>query len=95
MVTEAVMRFGKWDKVIGLCNVPVGAMLDEPKTIGKTLDQLTYKFAGLNHFHWHKVYDENGKEVTKDIIEAMYEGKIWEFLQTFMIFHSLKNNYFK
>ena len=61
MVTEAVMRFGKWDKVIGLCNVPVGAMLDEPKTIGKTLDQLTYKFAGLNHFHWHKVYDENGK----------------------------------
>lgn len=51
MVTEAVMRFGKWDKVIGLCNVPVGAMLDEPKTIGKTLDQLTYKFAGLNHFH--------------------------------------------
>ena len=75
MVTEAVMRFGKWDKVIGLCNVPVGAMLDEPKTIGKTLDQLTYKFAGLNHFHWHKVYDENGKEVTKDIIEAMYEGK--------------------
>ena len=75
MVTEAVMRFGKWDKVIGLCNVPVGAMLDEPKTISKTLDQLTYKFAGLNHFHWHKVYDENGKEVTKDIIEAMYEGK--------------------
>ena len=75
MVTEAVMRFGKWDKVIGLCNVPVGAMLDEPKTIGKTLDQLTYKFAGLNHFHWHKVYDENGKEVTQDIIEAMYEGK--------------------
>ena len=23
MVTEAVMRFGKWDKVIGLCNVPL------------------------------------------------------------------------
>ena len=33
MVTVAVMRFGKWDKVIGLCYVPVGAMLDEPKTI--------------------------------------------------------------
>ena len=75
MVTEAVMRYGKWDKVIGLCNVPVGAMMKEPETIGKTLDQLTYKFAGLNHFHWHKVFDEHGNEVTQQIIDAMYEGK--------------------
>ena len=75
MVTEAVMKYGKWNKVIGLCNVPVGAMMAEPETIGKTLDQLTYKFAGLNHFHWHKVYDEHGNEVTKQIIDAMYEGK--------------------
>lgn len=75
MVTEAVIRYGKWDRVIGLCNVPVGAMMEEPKTIGTTLDKLIYKFAGLNHFHWHKVYDLNGKEVTKDIINAFYEGK--------------------
>ena len=54
---------------------PSGMVTEAVMTIGKTLDQLTYKFAGLNHFHWHKVYDENGKEVTKDIIEAMYEGK--------------------
>ena len=75
MVTESVMKYGKWDKVIGLCNVPVGAMLDEPKTIGKTLDELVYKFAGLNHFHWHRVFDLNGKEVTQDIIDALFEGK--------------------
>ena len=37
MVTEAVMRYGKWDKVIGLCNVPVGAMMTEPETIGKNI----------------------------------------------------------
>ena len=75
MVTEAVMKYGKWDKVIGLCNVPVGAMMKEPETIGTTLDQLVYKFAGLNHFHWHKVYDMQGNEVTQKIIDAMYEGK--------------------
>jgi len=75
MVTEAVMRYGKWEKVIGLCNVPVGAMIDEPKTIGKTLDELIYKFAGLNHFHWHRVFDNTGKEVTQDIIDALFEGK--------------------
>ena len=76
MVTEAVMRYGKWDKVIGLCNVPVGAMMKEPETIGKTLDQLTYKFAGLNHFHWHKVFDEHGNEVTQQIIDAIYDPDV-------------------
>ena len=75
MVTEAVMKYGQWDKVIGLCNVPVGAMMAEPETIGKTLDELVYKFAGLNHFHWHKVFDLNGNDVTQQIIDAMYEGK--------------------
>ena len=75
MVTEAVMRYGNWEKVIGLCNVPVGAMMKEPATIGKTLDQLVYKFAGLNHFHWHKVFDLDGNEVTHQNIDAMYEGK--------------------
>ena len=36
IVTEAdVMRFGKWDKVIGLYDIPVGAMLDEPKQLVK------------------------------------------------------------
>ena len=28
MVTESVMKYGKWDKDIGICNVPVGAMMD-------------------------------------------------------------------
>ncbi len=75
MVTEAVMKYGQWDRVIGLCNVPVGAMMKEPELIGKTLDELIYKFAGLNHFHWHKVYDLNGDDVTQDIIDAFYSGK--------------------
>lgn len=75
MVTEAVMRYGGWERVIGLCNVPVGAMMKEPAMIGKTLDQLVYKFAGLNHFHWHRVFDLDGNEVTRQIIDAMYEGK--------------------
>lgn len=76
MVTEAVMRFGKWERVIGLCNVPFGAMMKEPKTINKKLENLTYKFAGINHFHWHKVYDENGQDVTKQIINAIYDPNI-------------------
>lgn len=72
MVTEAVVRYGKWDKVIGLCNVPIGAMMKEPELLGVTLDDLTYEFAGLNHFHWHRVFDKKGNNVTAQIIDKMY-----------------------
>lgn len=75
MVTEAVMKYGKWDRVLGLCNVPITAMLAEPQMIGKTLDELVYRFAGINHFHWHKVYDLDGNDVTLRIIKEMYHKK--------------------
>ncbi|KAF1305528.1 6-phospho-beta-glucosidase [Candidatus Enterococcus willemsii] len=73
MVTEAIVRYGKWDRVIGLCNVPVGAIMVEPGLIGKKEDELIYKFAGVNHFHWHKVADLEGNDVTLDIIDRLYE----------------------
>lgn len=73
MVTEAVVRYGKWDRVIGLCNVPVMATMIEPALIGKEPDELIYKFAGLNHFHWHKATDSHGNDVTMDIIDKMYQ----------------------
>ncbi|WEE35577.1 6-phospho-beta-glucosidase [Lactiplantibacillus paraplantarum] len=72
MITEAIRTYGHWDRVIGLCNVPVMAMLSEPELIGKTLDQLTYKFAGIDHFHWHRVWDESGQEVTMTIIDKLF-----------------------
>jgi 6-phospho-beta-glucosidase len=71
MITEAISTYGQWDRVIGLCNVPVNAMIDEPPLIGKTTEQLTYKFAGIDHFHWHKVWDETGKNVTMDILDKI------------------------
>lgn len=72
MITEAIKTYGHWDKVIGLCNVPVMAMLSEPELINKTLDELTYKFAGLDHFHWHRVWDNTGQEVTMQIIDKLF-----------------------
>ncbi len=74
MVTESVIRYGGWDRCIGLCNVPIGAMLTEPNLIDKTLDDLVFRFAGIDHFHWHRVFDAaTGKEVTMDIIEGMLD----------------------
>ncbi len=75
MVTESVLRYGHWEKVIGLCNVPIGLMLKEPVMLNLTQEDVVFKFAGLNHFHWHKVFDRKGNDITKDIIDKIVEGK--------------------
>lgn len=73
IITEVVIKHFGWKKCIGLCNVPVISMMNEPKVIGMESSQLNYRFAGLNHFHWHKVFDENGKEVTGQLINYINE----------------------
>lgn len=73
MVTEAVLKYGNFEKVVGLCNVPIGHTSSESKLLGKEQDELFFHYAGLNHHHWHKVFDKHGNEVTTDIIEKMYE----------------------
>ena len=35
-------------------------------------ETLFYKFAGLNHFHWHRVWDKAGNEITDYLIEQVY-----------------------
>ena len=73
IITEAVIKHFGWKKCIGLCNVPVIAMMNEPKVIGKEISELNYQFAGLNHFHWHKVFDTEGKELTGQLIDHINE----------------------
>ncbi len=73
MVTEAVLRYGNFDKIVGLCNVPIGHIMAESEAIGEKPEDLMFIFGGLNHFHWHKVYRKDGTEITSKIMDAMFE----------------------
>lgn len=73
MVTEAVIRHFGWKRAIGLCNVPGIAEMREPLNIGYKPGELTYQFAGLNHFHWHRVFNARGEEVTAQVLEHVNE----------------------
>ena len=75
MVTEAVLNYGKYEKVVGLCNVPIGHIIGETEMLGKSRDELFFHFGGLNHFHWHRVYDKNGSELTEKIMDLMFSNK--------------------
>lgn len=72
MVTEAVIRYGHWDKVVGLCNVPIMCSKIAAGALKEKEEDLFFRFGGLNHFHWHRVWDKSGKERTNDVIESAY-----------------------
>lgn len=73
MITEAVIKHFGWKKCIGLCNVPTISMMAEPKVLGMKPEELNHQFAGLNHFHWHKVSDSKGNDLTPELIEHINE----------------------
>lgn len=72
MVTEAVLRYGKWDKVVGLCNIPVNAEVEEAEILGRKQEELFFQFAGINHLHWHTVVDNQGNDLTDELIAKMF-----------------------
>lgn len=72
MVTEAVLRYGKWDKVVGLCNIPVNAVVEEAEILQENPEDLFFQFAGINHLHWHTVVDKFGHDRTDELIQKMY-----------------------
>jgi len=46
-----------------------------PAVRGKELGDLKYRFAGLNHFHWHRVFDKNGEELTDQLLEYINDER--------------------
>ncbi|WP_314066153.1 6-phospho-beta-glucosidase [uncultured Vagococcus sp.] len=72
MVTEAVLRYGNWDKVVGLCNIPVNAVFEEAEILERNQKELFFQFAGINHLHWHTVTDNKGLNLTDELINRMY-----------------------
>ena len=73
MVTEAAIFHGGWNRTVGLCNVPIGLVKNAASRLQTPAEELTVRFAGLNHFNWHRVWDKSGTERTAELIDMMYK----------------------
>jgi 6-phospho-beta-glucosidase len=73
MITEAAIFHGGWKRTIGLCNVPIGLIKTAAAKLDLPAESLTIRFAGLNHFNWHRVWDAEGKERTAELIDILYK----------------------
>jgi 6-phospho-beta-glucosidase len=49
MITEAVLRYSRIKKIIGLCNVPIGMEMGVARLLNVDSDRIHITFAGLNH----------------------------------------------
>lgn len=74
IITEAVMKYGQWNKIVGLCNIPVNAVIEESALLNRNPEDLFFHFAGLNHFHWHTVIDKYGNNLTDELISLMFNN---------------------
>ena len=95
IVTDAAIKVGGWKKTIGLCNVPImmEKICHEAMGADAEKNELFIKFAGLNHFHWHRVWDKAGNELTSEIIDRVYHPESTHGSKTMRNIQAIPFNY--
>ena len=80
MVTEAMLRYSEIDKVIGLCNIPIGMRMRVAQILDVEAHRVQIDFAGLNHmvFGLHVYLD--GENVTARLLTMMTGEKTPGFI---------------
>ncbi|WP_054948763.1 6-phospho-beta-glucosidase [Numidum massiliense] len=71
MVTEALLRYGAHDKVIGVCNLPVNVRMTIAKLLDVPYERVLIKFAGLNHLVYGLDVFVDGVSVMDQVIELL------------------------
>ncbi|TCN14177.1 6-phospho-beta-glucosidase [Bacillus sp. BK006] len=71
MVTEALLRYGKHSKVVGVCNLPVHMRNSIAGLLQVEKEDVHIEFAGLNHLVYGLHVYAKGKEVTQEVIQRL------------------------
>ncbi|MGG0590783.1 6-phospho-beta-glucosidase [Priestia megaterium] len=71
MVTEALLRYGKHSKVVGVCNLPVHMRNSIAGLLQVQKEDVHIEFAGLNHLVYGLHVYAKGKEVTQEVIQRL------------------------
>lgn len=71
MVTEAVLRYSKLTKVVGLCNGPIGIEKGIAEVLDVAQERIYVEFTGLNHMVFAKRIYLDGQDVTGKVMSLM------------------------
>ena len=81
--TEAVLKHSRI-RTVGLCNVPIGIIMDVLKHTGGEVADLDLDYVGLNHLAWVRKFVFKGQDITETVIEKFIENAAeeWEVEST-------------
>lgn len=70
--TEAVLKHSKI-RTVGLCNVPIGMIMDVVKHLGGEPEDIELDYVGLNHLSWVRKFVHQGTDITPQVLEKFVE----------------------
>ncbi len=70
--TEAVIKHSAI-RTVGLCNVPIGMIMDVIKHFGGEVDDIDLDYVGLNHLSWVRSFKKKGEDITAAVLEKFFE----------------------
>ena len=76
VISEAVFKYTKFRRYIGLCNVPIGVKNGMADILGVEKDRVEMDFAGLNHMVYALNVRLDGKDITKEAIEKFVTSSL-------------------
>lgn len=81
IITQAVAKYGNYEKFIGVCNVPINLRIGVANYLNTTYDHIKYNVAGLNHFVYFSRFWKDKTEVTAQILQAACDPIEFQKLQ--------------
>lgn len=78
--TEAVLKHSKI-RTVGLCNVPIGMIMEVIKHFGGSVEDIELDYVGLNHLSWVRQFKKAGEDITAQVLEKFIEhaAEEWEY----------------
>lgn len=70
--TEAVLKHS-CIRTVGLCNVPIGMIMDVSKHLGCSPEEVTMDYVGLNHLSWVRHFYRGNQDITAAVLDKFIE----------------------
>lgn len=67
IITEAVSKYTRV-KTIGLCNLPIGTIMNTAKLMNVDASKVEIEFIGINHLNWSSQFIIDGQDMTDEVL---------------------------
>ncbi|MUK89701.1 6-phospho-beta-glucosidase [Ornithinibacillus sp. L9] len=76
IVTEALLKYSKHKKVIGVCNIPFNMRHSVAEILNVSPENVRIEFVGMNHFVFGQKIFVNGEEKTEEVLTKLIDENL-------------------